>query len=96
MIAAALCAMIRRAAHGPMGVTAMGIVEKAQAEAPVTDFDRFSISPFSRRAGRWPRWAGDRACGRRTAAEKISIATARNAISSHPNSAMTHSTGEIA
>jgi hypothetical protein len=41
MIAAALCAMIRRAAHGPMGVTAMGIVEKAQAEAPVADFDRF-------------------------------------------------------
>jgi hypothetical protein len=53
MIGAALCAMIRRAAHGPMGVTAMGIVEKTQASAPVADFDRFSIAPFRRRAGRW-------------------------------------------
>jgi hypothetical protein len=66
MIAAALCAMIRRAAHGPMGVTATVIVEKAQAEAPVADLDRFSISPFGRRAGRWAAAMGGRSYSRST------------------------------
>jgi hypothetical protein len=89
--------MIRRAAHGPMGVTAMDIVEKAQAEAPVADLAAFRFRRLVEGlGGGQPRWAGDRARARRAAAETVSIATARNSISSHPNSAMTHSTGEIA
>jgi hypothetical protein len=52
MIGVGLCGIVRRAAHGPTGVTAMGIVEKTQARAPVADFGRFSIAPFRRRAAR--------------------------------------------
>src|SRR6516164_538253 len=51
MIGVGLCGIVRRAAHGPMGVTAMGIVANTQASAPVADFGRFSIAPFRRRAG---------------------------------------------
>src|SRR6516164_2128573 len=90
MIGAALCAIVRRAAHGPMGVTAMGIVEKTQAKAPVADFDRFSTAPLRRRLGRWAAAMGGRSCLRSTrCGRKVSIATARDAISSNPNSAFT-------
>src|SRR5262252_4100133 len=85
MIGVGLCGIVRRAAHGPMGVIAMGIVANTQASAPVADFGRFSIAPFRRRAGRRARkpcaWRAMR-CGRKT-----SIATARDAISSNSNSA---------
>src|SRR5215813_2086710 len=46
MIGAGLCAIVRRAAHEPRGVTAMGIVEKTQAKAPVADFGRFRLRRF--------------------------------------------------
>src|SRR5262249_11242237 len=36
----------RRAAHEPRRVTAMGIVEKTQAKAPVADFGRFRLRRF--------------------------------------------------
>ena len=46
MIGVGLCGIVRRAAHGPMGVTAMGIVAKTQARAPVADFGPFRSRRF--------------------------------------------------
>src|SRR5215813_11415059 len=85
MIGAGLCAIVRRAAHEPRGVTAMGIVEKMQAKGTGGGFRPLSIAPFHRRAGRRAR--NPARVARCVAAEKVSIATARDAISSNSNSA---------
>src|SRR5215831_18199752 len=67
-----------------MGVTAMGIVAKTHASAPVADFGRFRSRRFVEGLGDGLETLRVRAmrCGRKT-----SIATARDAISSNSNSA---------